>query len=175
MTVTSNKADARAANTAPRQLPAAEPLLGAGEPQTQRIVREPIGAEPRPRVRPNALVSCAPEPSARKLLRPGGPETNTRSARHPRTIARPFLIYALPELKTFAPNSHGAALGAAPTAQSLRITAATVAGPLGTAGDGGRVSFLEWTPDGLLRHVVYLGERKDKPAAEVRRQRPQDE
>jgi ATP-dependent DNA ligase len=29
------------------------------------------------------------------------------------------------------------------------------------------VSFVEWTPDGLLRHVVYLGEREDKPAREV--------
>jgi ATP-dependent DNA ligase len=26
------------------------------------------------------------------------------------------------------------------------------------------VSFAEWTPDGLLRHVVYLGEREDKPS-----------
>lgn len=31
------------------------------------------------------------------------------------------------------------------------------------------VSFAEWTPDGLLRHVVYLGEREDKPAIDVRR------
>jgi bifunctional non-homologous end joining protein LigD len=31
------------------------------------------------------------------------------------------------------------------------------------------VSFVEWTPDGLLRHVVYLGEREDKPAIDVRR------
>jgi ATP-dependent DNA ligase len=35
------------------------------------------------------------------------------------------------------------------------------------------VSFAEWTPDGLLRHVVYLGEREDKPAIDVRRDRPQ--
>jgi ATP-dependent DNA ligase len=34
------------------------------------------------------------------------------------------------------------------------------------------VSYAEWTPDGLLRHVVYLGEREDKPASEVRRPRP---
>ncbi len=34
------------------------------------------------------------------------------------------------------------------------------------------VSYIEWTPDGLLRHVVYLGEREDKPAIEVRRERP---
>ena len=34
------------------------------------------------------------------------------------------------------------------------------------------VSYVEWTPDGLLRHVVYLGEREDKLAAEVRRSRP---
>jgi DNA ligase D-like protein (predicted ligase) len=26
------------------------------------------------------------------------------------------------------------------------------------------VSYSEWSPDGLLRHVVYLGEREDKPA-----------
>jgi ATP-dependent DNA ligase len=34
------------------------------------------------------------------------------------------------------------------------------------------VSYLTWTEDGLLRHVVYLGEREDKPAAEVQRGRP---
>ncbi len=34
------------------------------------------------------------------------------------------------------------------------------------------VSYAEWTPDGLLRHVVYLGERDDKPAVEVRRDPP---
>jgi ATP-dependent DNA ligase len=34
------------------------------------------------------------------------------------------------------------------------------------------VSFVEFTPDGLLRHVVYLGEREDKSAIEVRRDRP---
>jgi bifunctional non-homologous end joining protein LigD len=34
------------------------------------------------------------------------------------------------------------------------------------------VSYVEWTPDGLLRHVVYLGERDDKLASEVRRDRP---
>ena len=34
------------------------------------------------------------------------------------------------------------------------------------------VSYAEWTPDGLLRHVVYLGEREDKPASDVRRPRP---
>jgi hypothetical protein len=32
-----------------------------------------------------------------------------------------------------------------------------------------RKSNVEWTPDGLLRHVVYLGERGDKLASEVRR------
>jgi len=31
------------------------------------------------------------------------------------------------------------------------------------------VSYVEWTPDGLLRHVVYLGEREDKLATDVRR------
>jgi DNA ligase D-like protein (predicted ligase) len=34
------------------------------------------------------------------------------------------------------------------------------------------VSYVEMTPDGLLRHVVYLGEREDKPASDVRRARP---
>ena len=34
------------------------------------------------------------------------------------------------------------------------------------------VSYAEWTPDGLLRHVVYLGERQDKLATEVRRSPP---
>jgi ATP-dependent DNA ligase len=34
------------------------------------------------------------------------------------------------------------------------------------------VSYVEWTPDGLLRHVVYLGERQDELATEVPRSRP---
>jgi ATP-dependent DNA ligase len=34
------------------------------------------------------------------------------------------------------------------------------------------VTYVEWTGDGLLRHVVYMGERPDKLAAEVRRSRP---
>jgi bifunctional non-homologous end joining protein LigD len=34
------------------------------------------------------------------------------------------------------------------------------------------VSYAEWTRDGLLRHVVYLGEREDKPAIDVRRDPP---
>lgn len=34
------------------------------------------------------------------------------------------------------------------------------------------VSYVEWTPDGLLRHVVYLGEREDKLVTEVRRSPP---
>jgi bifunctional non-homologous end joining protein LigD len=34
------------------------------------------------------------------------------------------------------------------------------------------VSYIEWTADGLLRHVVYLGEREDKVASEVRRSPP---
>jgi DNA ligase D-like protein (predicted ligase) len=36
------------------------------------------------------------------------------------------------------------------------------------------VSFVEWTADGLLRHVVYLGERQDKRAIETRRTRPNE-
>jgi hypothetical protein len=27
----------------------------------------------------------------------------------------------------------------------------------------GKVRYVEWTPDRLLRHVFYLGEREDKP------------
>jgi DNA ligase D-like protein (predicted ligase) len=34
------------------------------------------------------------------------------------------------------------------------------------------VSYVVWTPDGLLRHVAYQGEREDKPAIDVRRDRP---
>ena len=34
------------------------------------------------------------------------------------------------------------------------------------------VSYAEWTPDGLPRHLVYLGERQDKLATEVRRGPP---
>lgn len=34
------------------------------------------------------------------------------------------------------------------------------------------VSYVEMTPDGLLRHVVYLAEREDKPARDVIRSRP---
>jgi bifunctional non-homologous end joining protein LigD len=34
------------------------------------------------------------------------------------------------------------------------------------------VSYAEWTRDGLLRHVVYLGEREDKLATDVRRSPP---
>jgi hypothetical protein len=37
---------------------------------------------------------------------------------------------------------------------------------------GVEVSYVQWTPDELLRHVVYLGERQDKPAREVVRERP---
>jgi bifunctional non-homologous end joining protein LigD len=33
------------------------------------------------------------------------------------------------------------------------------------------VNYVEWTQDGLLRHVVYLGEREDKTASEVIRDR----
>jgi bifunctional non-homologous end joining protein LigD len=33
-----------------------------------------------------------------------------------------------------------------------------------------QVAYGEWTPEGLLRHPVYLGERVDKDAAEVTRE-----
>jgi DNA ligase D-like protein (predicted ligase) len=35
-----------------------------------------------------------------------------------------------------------------------------------------QVSFMEWTPDGRLRHPSFLGVRCDKPAREVRREAP---
>ena len=34
------------------------------------------------------------------------------------------------------------------------------------------VDYLTWTEDGLLRHVTYQGLREDKPARDVRRERP---
>jgi bifunctional non-homologous end joining protein LigD len=34
------------------------------------------------------------------------------------------------------------------------------------------VKYLTWTEDNLLRQVVYVGLREDKPAAEVRRAAP---
>jgi ATP-dependent DNA ligase len=34
------------------------------------------------------------------------------------------------------------------------------------------VKFLTWTHHGLLRQVIYQGFREDKPAIEVRRDRP---
>jgi bifunctional non-homologous end joining protein LigD len=34
------------------------------------------------------------------------------------------------------------------------------------------VAFTQWTSDGLLRHPVFQGMRDDKPAAEIRRERP---
>jgi ATP-dependent DNA ligase len=33
------------------------------------------------------------------------------------------------------------------------------------------ITYLTWTADGLLRHTVYVGLRKDKPAMDVRRER----
>ena len=34
------------------------------------------------------------------------------------------------------------------------------------------VSYVEWTPGGLLRHIAYLGEREDKLATDVHRSPP---
>jgi ATP-dependent DNA ligase len=45
-------------------------------------------------------------------------------------------------------------------------------GALGTARNGRQGQYAEWTPDGLLRHVVYLSERENKPANEMRRDPP---
>lgn len=36
------------------------------------------------------------------------------------------------------------------------------------------VAFLEWTSDGALRHPSFQGLRRDKPARDVRRERPRD-
>jgi ATP-dependent DNA ligase len=35
------------------------------------------------------------------------------------------------------------------------------------------ITYLSWPDDGLLRHTVFVGLREDKPADEVRRERPQ--
>ena len=34
------------------------------------------------------------------------------------------------------------------------------------------ITYLSWADDGLLRHTVFIGLREDKPASEVRRERP---
>jgi len=34
------------------------------------------------------------------------------------------------------------------------------------------ITYLNWAEDGLLRHTVFVGLRDDKPAREVRRERP---
>ena len=34
------------------------------------------------------------------------------------------------------------------------------------------ITYLDWAEDGLLRHTVFVGLRDDKPAREVRRERP---
>ena len=36
-----------------------------------------------------------------------------------------------------------------------------------------QIAFMEWTPDGRLRHPSFLGVRFDKPAREVTREEPQ--
>jgi bifunctional non-homologous end joining protein LigD len=35
------------------------------------------------------------------------------------------------------------------------------------------VTYIAWTEDGLLRHVVYQGVREDKPVREVIREKPE--
>jgi bifunctional non-homologous end joining protein LigD len=34
------------------------------------------------------------------------------------------------------------------------------------------ITYLTWADDGLLRHTVFVGLREDKPARDVRRERP---
>jgi len=43
---------------------------------------------------------------------------------------------------------------------------------LGPAGTRREITYLAWAEDGLLRHTVFVGLRDDKPAREVRRERP---
>jgi bifunctional non-homologous end joining protein LigD len=38
----------------------------------------------------------------------------------------------------------------------------------------GEIEFLEWTPDGQVRHASFKAIRRDKLAAEVRRELPED-
>ena len=57
----------------------------------------------------------------------------------------------------------------AATHQPLRIAPDPQRRALGATRAGGRVKFLTWTEDNLLRQVVYERLREDKPAAEVRR------
>ena len=64
------------------------------------------------------------------------------------------------------------ALGAAAARQPFRLPAGAVGVDWVRPEIVVEVSFVEFTPDGLLRHVVYLGEREDKPAIEVRRDPP---
>ena len=65
-----------------------------------------------------------------------------------------------------------ASLRTAAARWSFRLTAGAVAGTFCRPEMFVEVSYAEWTPDGLLRHVVYLGERDDKPAVELRRDPP---
>lgn len=66
-----------------------------------------------------------------------------------------------------AGDPEGAAIGPAAARRSIRVSAGTIAGALGPPAMVVEVSYLTWTEDGLLRHVVYLREREDKPAREV--------
>jgi ATP-dependent DNA ligase len=34
------------------------------------------------------------------------------------------------------------------------------------------ITYLSWAEDGLLRHTVFVASREDKPASEVRREKP---
>jgi bifunctional non-homologous end joining protein LigD len=54
----------------------------------------------------------------------------------------------------------------------VRLTAGAITGAWVSPEMVVEVSFVGFTPDGLLRHVVYLGEREDKPAVEVVREEP---
>ena len=61
---------------------------------------------------------------------------------------------------------------AATTRRSVRLAARALSGPSGPPGDGRRGQLCRDDTGCLLRHVVYLGEREDKPARDVIRSRP---
>jgi hypothetical protein len=71
-----------------------------------------------------------------------------------------------------ARSGQDAARRSSSSRQPVRLAAGIVAGTLGPPWDGGAGELPDVTEDGLLRQVVYLGEREDKPAAEVRRDPP---
>jgi hypothetical protein len=83
------------------------------------------------------------------------PESRFRMDTHPSFLS--------PEsrFRTF-PAPLGSRFGSPPVLAEIIGCGETVVG----------ISYVEWTPNGLLRHVVYLGEREDTSAVKVRRNSP---